>query len=143
FFSDSAQNVWVDNLGLHLRITNVNRRWYSAEVVCLDSLGFGTYTWQLASAVGTLDPNVVLGLFTWDDATAYNHRELDIEFARWGNASDPTNAQYVVQPYSTAGNLVRFTEPADAPTTHSFQWQSASVNFSSTDNPTGLPIYQK
>src|SRR5438270_6126883 len=56
FFSDSPQNVWVDTLGrLHLKITNVNRRWYCAEVVCLDSPGFGTYTWQLASPVGTLD----------------------------------------------------------------------------------------
>ncbi|MDQ4089270.1 MAG: hypothetical protein M3163_03045 [Actinomycetota bacterium] len=48
---------------------------------------------------GRLDPNVVLGLFSWSDDPAYNYREIDIEVARWGDVAGDTNAQYVVQPW--------------------------------------------
>ena len=75
-----------------------------------------------------LDPNVVLGLFTWDDDPAYNHREIDFEAARWGVAADPTNSQFVVQPYATPGNLQRLTTPAGAQTV-TFTWQPNQVDF--------------
>jgi hypothetical protein len=68
--------------------------------------------------VDKLDPNVVLGLFTWSDKAPSAHREIDIEFARWANAADPTNAQYVVQAYGGAGHLARFTQLATATSTH-------------------------
>jgi hypothetical protein len=132
YFSDSARNVWVDELGrLHLRIEKRNGRWYSAEVISTASFGYGTYRWYLDSPVDRLDPNVVLGLFTWNDDPAYNHRELDIEFARWGNASY-ANGQYTVQPYTVAGNQFIFNEPPGVPqTTHSLVWGSASAAFKS------------
>lgn len=115
YFSNSPDNVWVDDAGrLHLKLTRSKGRWYAAEVVNRQSLGRGTYTWVLDSPVDSLDPNVVLGLFTWNDDPAYHHRELDIEFARWGNAADPTNGQFVVQPYDHTGNLVRITQAAGA-----------------------------
>lgn len=109
-----------------------NGRWYSAEVVLQANLGYGTYRWSLASPVGSLDRNVVLGLFTWDDAPTDAHRELDVEFARWGNAADSTNAQYVVQPWDVTGHLVRWTQPAVATSAHSFTWSPTSVAFLST-----------
>jgi len=133
-FSSSTENVWVDADGqLHLRITSRDGRWLSAEVFLDHSLGYGTYKFTIASPVGALDPNAVLGLFTWNDDPAYNHRELDVEFARWGNAGDPTNAQYVVQPYDRVGNLTRFVEPLSAPSVHAFTWGAKGVNFASTD----------
>lgn len=139
-FSDSPQNVWVDASGaLHLRITNRDGQWQCAEVILDHSLGRGKYSFTLSSPVGALDPNVVLGLFTWDDDPADNNREIDIEFARWGNALDPTNAQYVVQPYTLAGNLARFIEPAAAASVHSFDWASKKVTFASA-TPTGETI---
>lgn len=133
FFSSSPENVWVDSAGqLHLRITYRNGQWLSAEVILDQSLGYGTYDFSIASAVGSLDPNVVLGLFTWNDDPAYNHREIDIEFAKWGNAANSTNAQYVVQPYTRAGNIQRFVQPAmTTPSTHSFSWARKSVVFAS------------
>jgi hypothetical protein len=132
-FSDSPSNVWVDSIGqLHLRITYRDGRWQCAEVFLDRSLGYGTYSFTVASPLSDLDPNVTLGLFTWDDSPAYNHREIDIEFARWGNAGDPTNAQYVVQPYGLPGNLTRFVQPLAAPSTHSFTWARKSVTFAST-----------
>src|SRR4051812_19512341 len=96
YFSSSANNVWVDNLGrLHLRITKQGSRWFCAEVVSQASFGYGTYRWYLDSPVDNLDPNVVLGLFTWSDLPDYANREIDIEFSRWGAARN-LNAQFVV-----------------------------------------------
>lgn len=132
YFSDSPDNVWVDAAAhLHLRITARDGRWQSAEVILDRSLGYGTYRWTVASPVGRLDPNVVLGLFTWSDDPAYNHREIDIEIARWGDAAGAANAQYVVQPWHRAGNLRSFVQPDAAPTTHEFTWAQKSVSFRS------------
>jgi hypothetical protein len=129
----SASNVHVDPAGrLHLAITPQGKKWTVAEVINTRSdLGHGTYTWTLASSP-TFDPNVVLGLFTWNDAPDDNHREIDIEYARWGNAADPNNAQYVVQPYSTAGNEHRWQDASLlAGSTHSFTWLPDRVDFES------------
>jgi hypothetical protein len=112
-------NVWVDAA--------------CAEIIGSTSFGYGAYTFTLASRVDQLDPNVVLGLFTWSDKAAYAHREVDIEFARWGNSADPTNAQYVVQPHATAGHLNRFTQGASVPSTHSFTWRAGWIDWVSRD----------
>jgi hypothetical protein len=133
YFSDSPDNVWVDNLDrLHLRVTASNRRWYSAEVVNSQSLGRGRYSFDVDSPVDALDPNVVLGLFTWSDDPAHNHREIDIEFSRWGTSADPTNGQYVVQPYDHPGNLQRIAASGASRSTQSFDWQPSIVTFASS-----------
>jgi hypothetical protein len=126
----SASNVSLDDAGrLHLQIRKSGNRWTVAEVINTASLGYGTYSWTIGSAP-VFDPNVVLGLFTWNDAPDYNHREIDFEYAKWGNASDTNNAQYVVQPYSTAGNEHRFRDPyLVAGVTHSFTWRPDRVDF--------------
>jgi hypothetical protein len=132
YFSDSTRNVWVDSTGrLHLRIERRGGRWYSAEVISVASFGYGTYRWYLDTPVDNLDPNVIMGLFTWSDDPAYNHRELDIEFARWGNAAY-ANGQYTVQPYTTPGNQYTFDEPAGVPqSVHTLVWAPGSAAFSS------------
>ncbi|HNR30783.1 MAG TPA: hypothetical protein PKI11_07820, partial [Candidatus Hydrogenedentes bacterium] len=85
-FSDGLDNVWLDRAGrLHLRIGNEGGVFRCAEVISLESFGYGAYVFHLDSAVDALDLNAVLGLFTWSDEAAYNHREIDIEFARWGD----------------------------------------------------------
>lgn len=137
-FSDSPENVWVDSSGrLHLRITYRGGRWLAAEVILGQSLGYGTYRFDVESPTGQLDPNVVLGMFTWSDSAASNHREIDVELAKWGDAASTTNAQYVVQPYDVAGNLVRFRQPAEGPTSHQFTWTSKAVSFLSATGAGG------
>lgn len=132
-FSDSPENVWVDSAGrLHLRITYRDGRWLAAEVILAHSLGYGTYRFDVESSTGQLDANVVLGMFTWSDRAAYNHREIDVELARWGDAASATNAQYVVQPYDRPGNIVRFQQPAEGATSHQFAWTSKAVSFLSS-----------
>jgi len=140
YFSDGADNVWVDASGqLHLRITRRGNRWYCAEVISKLSFGHGTYRWYLASPVGSLNRDAVLGLFTWNDVAAYNNREIDIEFSRWGSAANQI-AQYVVQPYDVPGNLRRWDMPAQIlESTHSFKWLPGSVAFQSVRGLFDLP----
>ncbi|HET7676266.1 MAG TPA: hypothetical protein VFK38_00270 [Candidatus Limnocylindrales bacterium] len=143
-FSNSLSSVWVDIDGrLHLRINGSGRKWTCAEVILQQSLGYGSYRFHIDSRVDTLDPNVVLGLFTWNDDPAYAHREIDGEFAKWGNPADPTNAQYVVQPWDATGHQVRWTQPAVEQSILGFDWQPTRVDFrtvAGTDWATGSPI---
>lgn len=129
----SSANVEVVGDQLHLKITRSGNRWYAAEVINTETLGYGTYAWTVGPMTEGLDPNVVLGLFTWNDDPAYNHREIDFEYAKWGNAGDPNNAQYVVQPYSNDGNEHRWPQQVfGVSTTHAFTWTRGSVEFRST-----------
>lgn len=133
YYSDRPEDVWVDAAGqLHLKIANHGGRWYCTEVFTTQTYGHGTYVFKLASPVDQLDKNAVLGLFTWDDTSAaYSHRENDVEMSRWGLAGGP-NAQYVVQPYNSAGHRYQFTLGLpEAQSVHAFTWLADSVAFGS------------
>lgn len=126
----SRANVGVDEGTdeLTLSITQQNGKWTAAEIIG-PHLGYGTYTFTVESNVSSLDPNVVLGLFTWSDRARFAHREIDIEVARWGEVGGTTNAQFVVQPWDIAGHLERYSISASGPTVHSFTWRPGSVEF--------------
>jgi hypothetical protein len=129
FFSASTSDIFVDSAGaltLSVRYNASESRWYSTEVQSLDSFGYGTYIYYL-NASSSLDPCITLGLFTWDDAgnPGNAYREIDYEFSRWCNAADPTNAQFVLQPYQNAGNLQRFL--AQGPITAIMEWRNQSL----------------
>lgn len=123
-----ASNVWTDDRGhLHLKLAQRDGRWTSSEVILTRALGYGTYVFVLQD-VSQLDPAASVGLLTWDDQGAdQNHRELDVEFGRWG---DPgvANAQYVIQPYYVPANVHRFTTPPGR-FTHSFRWEPGIASF--------------
>jgi hypothetical protein len=86
----------------------------------------------LGRSVNQLNPNAVLGLFTWSDDPAWAHREIDVECSRWGNALDANNSQFVVQPWEVAGHLVRYAVPANQTNSaHAFTWESNRVTFQS------------
>ena len=130
-FSDLSSDVFVDTSGkLHLRFVQRAGTWYCTEIVNTQSLGYGTYSFVLDWAVNQLDPNMVLGLFTWDDlAPQYNYREIDIEFSRWGDPNG-VNSQYVIQPYSQTGNLHRFpTLLQGSLSTHLLEWRKDGIHF--------------
>ncbi len=124
---DSA-NAWTDANGfLHLRIARNAGQWTCAEVKLSRSLGYGSYLFVVGD-VSQLGPATVLSMFTWDDADAgQNHREMNIELAKWGDPASK-NAQYVVQPYYVPANVVRFDVPPGA-LTHSFRWEPGRVAF--------------
>jgi hypothetical protein len=133
YFED---NAWVDSAGsLHLKIDRRGNDWYCSEVIADESFGYGKYVFTVRGRADLLDENIVLGLFTWEDCVAeYNYREIDVELSKWGNPSND-NAQFVVQPWDTPGNLFRFdvdlSDSIDQLTTHEFTWQPDSVQFRS------------
>lgn len=135
-FSHRRANVEVDAKGrLHLRITKRQGRWYCAEVISTRSFGYGMYKFRVGSQVDDLDPQVVLGMFTWSDDRAFSHREIDIEISKWGDIHNK-NAQFVVQPYTNAANIFRFEiPPALSRTTHYFDWRSDRIIFQSLKAP--------
>jgi len=142
YFADGKENVWVDSLGqLHLKITKRNTTWHCSEVILKQSLGYGRYTFKVASKVGQINENAVLGLFTWDnDGCNEFYREIDIEFSRWGVVTDP-NAQYVIQPWDRAGNRNRWMIPPTLNlSTHGFVWRPDSIDFvSAKGHLSGIP----
>ena len=137
YFSDSTNNVWLDTLGqLHLRITNRSNQWQCAEIASARTFGYGNYRFELAFDVNALDINAILGLFTYGDDPTYDHREIDVECSRWSNASDVNNAQFVVQPYDTAGHWARYPVPGGlSDSTQLFIWETNKITFQSQRGP--------
>ncbi|UZJ79584.1 glycoside hydrolase family 16 protein [Fictibacillus sp. KU28468] len=132
----SRDNAWVDKNGkLHLIITKRNGIWYCPQVVNTKALGYGTYRFYVEGRIDQIDPNAVIGLYTYDsksiDAKANNYREIDIEFSDWGNPQ-PARAQYTIQPSAIKGNS--YLKPFSLKggnTTHSFTWEPKLITFSS------------
>lgn len=144
-FSAGEQNVWIDvNNQLHLKITKQNGDYYSSEIIADTALGYGKYHFVYNSNPDVLDPRTVFGFFTWDDVSPLSpnpnnyYREIDFEFSRWGNAGDPTNAQFVIQPWEPAGNLLRYNAGNNFGTIHSFSWYKDSVVFVSLNSDSSL-----
>jgi hypothetical protein len=140
YFSDSPDGVWLDDAGsLHLRVApGDDGRWYGVEIISSTSLGYGTYQFTVDSRLDDLDPNVVLGMFTWSDDPAENHRELDIEFAHFGKPTAPIG-RYTVQPYTVYSNVFLFAQPDTMASTHSFHWDPSGVTFQSWSDASGGP----
>ncbi len=130
YFSASRRNVSLDEKGrLILAATERNGRWFCAEVICEESLGFGTYVFHVSASPARFDKQLVAGLFLYDIDPEYEHREIDIEFSRWGKEEN-LNSQYVVQPASVHGNKFRFDYlPEAGSSTHCIHWFPASITF--------------
>ncbi|SMB79096.1 hypothetical protein SAMN00790413_05757 [Deinococcus hopiensis KR-140] len=103
-------NVCVDSSTgtMRLSLSNPGGQWRSAELTTQQSLGVGTYTWNMIGDFTTIDPNVVLGLFPYSTVppvgarSADGFKEQDIEFARWGvPGRGPIN--YTVYPGTVMG----------------------------------------
>ncbi len=136
YFSDDMNNVWLDDSrNLHLKVAQRNGTWYCSEVIADRPLGYGRYSFTVASGLDSLRSNAQLGFFTWEDCVLGQfYRELDIEFSPGSAAAEP-NTQYVVQPAQHAGNIEAFvTNPAGDPngvTTYEFIWEPNEVSFRS------------
>lgn len=151
-FSDRYDDVWVDDKGyLHLTIDQHDGQWYSSEVVGRDNLGYGTYTWTIQADPMSFSENVVFGLFTWDDSTFMTdgNSEVDIEFAKWGDAASTTPTTFSVQPVSFGSFYAERTREVNISnsllkgvTTHQFNWTDTLITWKSFAGnlPIGNPI---
>ena len=138
-FSFLKDDVFVDKAGaLHIILRFHDGAWWSTEVILLDDLGFGTYSFTTASRLDILDANVTFGAFLWDafgdeqEVPGSPNREFDSEDSRWGNPADATNAQFVVQPFDVCENLSRYTIPdlgLDQDLQRSFTWTQCQISF--------------
>jgi hypothetical protein len=134
----AAGNIVVDADGyLHLKITQSAGAWTCAEMFSTDNLGFGTYRWQIDGPVDKMDKNVVLGLFPYGPEGgigADGTNEIDIEYARWGNAAWP-NGNYTVYPNSgaTKGETTFNFTLTGTYTTSSFVWTSTGIAYMSQE----------
>jgi hypothetical protein len=122
YFSDDDANVRVTSDGLHLRIEPRDGRWYCAEVFSEESLGYGRYTFHV-TLPRRLDFQTVFGAFTYENAT----REIDVEMSEV--LATPNNAQYVIQPFTRAGNIQRFSVSPTGDVSHRFVWRSDRIEF--------------
>jgi uncharacterized protein (TIGR03437 family) len=127
FWSNDTSVVQVATDGLHLRNVQFNGNWQSGEVYLTESLGYGTYTVQVASRLDQLGLNTVAApLFLY---TAPG-QELDNEYSGVGGLiPSPYSSQFVVQPYTTAGNIVRYLQPAAAQFTSQIEWRADHITF--------------
>jgi hypothetical protein len=133
-WSDSARSVAVRGDRLRLAIVrDASGRWRCAEAHLERALGYGTYEWIVTSDLTTLDPQAVLGLFTYDWHGGTASSEIDIEFARWGAASDQDLVEFSVQP-AGAGQNVRLPLVTPPPYTCRFTWTPGRVQFSVGDD---------
>ena len=96
----SPDQVKIDRRGqLVLTISPTEQEWRCGELNTTERLGFGTYTFEVVGPIGRLDPAIVVGLFTYPtrDVGGNATHEIDIEFARWGNARYPSG-NYTIWP---------------------------------------------
>lgn len=128
YFSDSEDNVWVDEQGrLHLKIVKKDGKWLCSGVTLRRSMGYNKYVFYVGSRVDNLDINVVGGLFTYMN----DEEEIDIEFSKWSQINNQ-DSQFAVQPSHNPGNKTRFNLNLDSEfSTHFFDWKQHRIEFAS------------
>ena len=62
WYSDSAESVWVDADGLHLKIRSDGGIWYAAELVTVQSTVYGVHRFYVTGRPDLMDANVALDL---------------------------------------------------------------------------------
>lgn len=139
YWSNNSSVVKTAPDGLHLKISRIDNLWRCGEVYLLQSLGYGTYTVQVSSRLDQLDQNTVAApLFIYAAAAA--DQELDNEYSGAGGLiPNPYNAQFVVQPFTVAGNIVQYVQPSSAQFTSQMEWRADHVTFSTWNGWASVP----
>lgn len=140
-WSSDPAVVGVESDGIHLRIAQLAGRWQCAEVHLLEPLGYGTYTVKVAADLGSVDTQVVASpLFLY----AAPGQEFDVEYSGAGGLIPaPNSGQFVVQPYSRAGNLLRFPQPTTPQFTVQIEWRTDRIVFRTWDGWEAMPTPAK
>ena len=123
------ENAWTDTSGaLHMQIKKKSGRWSCAEIYLNRGLGYGTYSVTVRDT-SHIDPAAVFTMYTFEDSAGEQHyREMDVEVSRWGDPANKNNAQYVIQPFYTPGDVFAFTVPSGT-LTYVLRWESGHATF--------------
>jgi hypothetical protein len=138
YWSDDGSVVSVDSIGrLHLKISQLQGLWHAGGVFLQKSLGYGTYTVQVDSALDKLDRNTVAcPLFIYAGDT----QEYDNEYSGSGGLiPSPYNAHFAVQPSSVSGNKARYVQPAVKQWTTQMEWRQDHLTFRSWQGWSAVP----
>ena len=136
----SKDNVWVDIDGkLHLKIRRISAtKWTCAELKTQQLFGNGVYQFWVEGRPDLFDKNTVLGLFNYPCANGTcepdGTHEIDIEFAKWGNATEINTLNYTTYPTVVGGTTYHKVSPLSLSgtfTTHRYTRSSTSVYFQS------------
>jgi len=129
-------NAWVDTHGfLHLKLAKdpTDGKFHSAEVALNQDLGYGTYQWSVEGDLGSLDKQVVFGMFNYSGNDGYD--EMDIEYSKWGVQNNNNMLNYTLYPATgSAQSSVEVVYPfslSGTYTTQRFRRTSDSVTFKS------------
>jgi hypothetical protein len=144
-FSDSAQSVFVDDEGnLHLKIRQgTDGKWLASEIDMNQSLGYGTYEWEVSSRYDQFATNAVTGLFTYlspqsvasqtggvvGNGVADTPHEIDVEFTRaWGSG----NLYFTTHDGDVPAPSKNYYQALTGPdTTHRFTWAPGRIAWES------------
>ncbi len=127
-FSASPRNVSADDRGLHLKAAEWKGRWYAAEVILAEPLGYGDYLFWSERRAESWTADTVGGAFLYDPQAPPYFREMDVEISRWSGETPDTNTQFVVQPHDCPDNRYRFfLSPGKA--TFLIRWSPEQVVF--------------
>jgi hypothetical protein len=143
-------NAWSDAAALvdgngHLHLQLIKDASAPAGFACSEvnlnmALGYGAYSFDLlgpVDALGNGDPHVVLGMFLYQN----DSNEIDIEMARWGDASTgANNADCVVQP-SVPARRTLWSMPAAPVSRHTIVYEPKRVQCLVTAGPQGPAIF--
>jgi len=128
----SAENVSVDEAGLHLSIAEVEGTWACAEVELAEALGYGEYRWQVRADVPAFSPQHVFACFLYEA----DDREIDVmEISRWGRDDERPVYQHVVQPGDAKSKQRFFSEAREF--TVALDWAPGRVKCRMWEGPTG------
>lgn len=132
----AAANVEpVAGEGIRLRLARAAGKWYAAEIRTTAPVPTGAYSFHLVGRTDLLDPNVVLGVFLYDDAAGNLGDpcpdELDLESSRFGDPAAP-NGHFVSYASGVCGpsDLDDFSYTLGGTyTTHQIDWAPGAVSF--------------
>ena len=132
-FSDSEENVRVDEDGLHLRITQRENAWHCSEVSLDTPLGFGTYSFTLSSDIAIFDRHTVFGAFLYEN----DSQEIDIEISP--SMVGRNKIQFAIQPWLRWNHRKRINAAPHGATTCSLTWLPTSVIFAAHHSGEAAP----
>ena len=137
YWCGDEEDVWVDAYDrLHMKMNYKSALGhYGAVSIKTPVSGCGFYRYSVTDGPNgspdSFDPNVVLGLFTYDDAPTYDNYEIDIEISDWGDSTPDANLWYVTWEDSSSTNDNTLETFGTGVINHSFTWLPSSITFNS------------
>jgi hypothetical protein len=142
-FSDSTQNVFAAG-DLHLKIRKgADNKWLASEIDLNQSLGYGTYEWEVSSRYDQFATNAVGGLFTYTSPENVANQtggavgngipdtphEIDIEFtSAWGSG----DLYFTTHDGDVPAPSKNYYQPLPTEqTTHRFKWEPGRITWES------------